>query len=41
MVRSYHERQVYIEDVWQVGVRVRPDERGVVGKEEVERCVTA
>jgi hypothetical protein len=27
--------------VWQVGVRVRPDERGVVGKEEVERCVTA
>ncbi|KAK8460168.1 hypothetical protein SEVIR_2G286501v4 [Setaria viridis] len=29
----------YIEDVWQVGVRVRPDERGVVRKEEVERCV--
>ncbi|RLN07631.1 crocetin glucosyltransferase 2-like [Panicum miliaceum] len=30
----------YIEDVWRVGVRVRPDERGVVRKEEVERCVT-
>ncbi|PVH65990.1 hypothetical protein PAHAL_1G120400 [Panicum hallii] len=29
----------YIEDVWRVGVRVRPDERGVVRKEEVERCV--
>ncbi|CAN6205318.1 unnamed protein product [Urochloa humidicola] len=29
----------YIEDVWRVGVRVRPDERGVVRKEEIERCV--
>ncbi|KAL6656339.1 hypothetical protein ACP70R_007165 [Stipagrostis hirtigluma subsp. patula] len=29
----------YIEDVWRVGVRVRPDEDGVVRKEEVERCV--
>ncbi|CAN6182985.1 unnamed protein product [Urochloa humidicola] len=29
----------YIEDVWRVGVRVRPDERSVVRKEEVERCV--
>ncbi|TKW34163.1 hypothetical protein SEVIR_2G286400v4 [Setaria viridis] len=29
----------YIEDVWRVGVRVRPDEEGVVRKEEVERCV--
>ncbi|OEL22039.1 UDP-glycosyltransferase 74F2 [Dichanthelium oligosanthes] len=29
----------YIEDVWQVGVRVRPDEKGVVRREEVERCV--
>ncbi|CAN6198561.1 unnamed protein product [Urochloa humidicola] len=29
----------YIEDVWRVGVRVRPDNDGVVRKEEVERCV--
>lgn len=29
----------YIEDVWRVGVRVRPDGRGVVRKEELERCV--
>ena len=29
----------YIEDVWRVGVRVRPDEEGVVRKEEVERRV--
>ncbi|CAN6208676.1 unnamed protein product [Urochloa humidicola] len=29
----------YIEDVWRVGVRVRPDKEGVVRKEEVERCV--
>ncbi|KAG2644642.1 UDP-glucosyltransferase UGT13248-like [Panicum virgatum] len=29
----------YIEDVWRVGVRVRPDEEGLVRKEEVERCV--
>ncbi|CAO2148675.1 unnamed protein product [Urochloa humidicola] len=29
----------YIEDVWQVGVRVKPDIEGVVRKEEVERCV--
>ncbi|TVU08900.1 hypothetical protein EJB05_42327, partial [Eragrostis curvula] len=29
----------YIEGVWRVGVRVRPDEEGVVRKEEVERCV--
>jgi UDP:flavonoid glycosyltransferase YjiC (YdhE family) len=29
----------YIEDVWRVGVRARPDGEGVVRKEEVERCV--
>ncbi|KAJ1290440.1 hypothetical protein BS78_02G243400 [Paspalum vaginatum] len=29
----------YIEDVWEVGVRVRPDEEGVVRKEEIQRCV--
>ncbi|EER99196.1 UDP-glycosyltransferase 74E2 [Sorghum bicolor] len=29
----------YIQDVWRVGVRVRPDARGVVRSEEVERCV--
>ncbi|CAL5082387.1 unnamed protein product [Urochloa decumbens] len=29
----------YIADVWRVGVRVCPNERGVVRKEEVERCV--
>ncbi|XP_052167340.1 UDP-glucosyltransferase UGT13248-like [Oryza glaberrima] len=29
----------YIEDVWRVGVRVRPDGEGVVRKEELERCV--
>lgn len=29
----------YIEDVWGVGVRVRPDKDGVVRKEEVERCL--
>ncbi|KAM0904023.1 hypothetical protein ACQ4PT_018292 [Festuca glaucescens] len=29
----------YIEDVWRVGVRARPDAGGVVRKEEVERCV--
>ncbi|CAM0952452.1 unnamed protein product [Alopecurus aequalis] len=29
----------YIEDVWRIGVRARPDGEGVVRKEEVERCV--
>ncbi|CAN6202514.1 unnamed protein product [Urochloa humidicola] len=29
----------YIQDVWRVGVRVRPDAKGVVRSEEVERCV--
>uniref|UniRef100_R7WBE4 Putative UDP-glucosyltransferase n=1 Tax=Aegilops tauschii TaxID=37682 RepID=R7WBE4_AEGTA len=29
----------YIEDVWRVGVRARPDAGGVVRREEVERCV--
>uniref|UniRef100_A0A0E0M3G7 Deoxynivalenol-UDP-glucosyltransferase n=1 Tax=Oryza punctata TaxID=4537 RepID=A0A0E0M3G7_ORYPU len=31
----------YVEDVWRVGVRARPDGEGVVRKEEVERCVAA
>ncbi|XP_047083602.1 UDP-glucosyltransferase UGT13248-like [Lolium rigidum] len=30
----------YIQDVWRVGVRARPDKEGVVRSEEVERCVT-
>uniref|UniRef100_A0A0D9XDZ3 Glycosyltransferase n=1 Tax=Leersia perrieri TaxID=77586 RepID=A0A0D9XDZ3_9ORYZ len=29
----------YIQDVWRVGVRVRPDDGGVVRSAEVERCV--
>jgi pathogen-inducible salicylic acid glucosyltransferase len=29
----------YIEDVWRVGVKLQPDGKGVVRKEEVERCV--
>ncbi|KAI4989071.1 hypothetical protein ZWY2020_036388 [Hordeum vulgare] len=29
----------YIEDVWRVGVRARPDAGGVVRRGEVERCV--
>ncbi|XP_008788244.2 crocetin glucosyltransferase 2-like [Phoenix dactylifera] len=29
----------YVEDVWRVGVRARAGERGLVGREEVERCV--
>ena len=29
----------YIEDVWTIGVRARANEKGLVGREEVERCV--
>ncbi|XP_073116585.1 crocetin glucosyltransferase 2-like [Elaeis guineensis] len=29
----------YIEDVWRIGVRARANEKGLVGREEVERCV--
>ncbi|KAG1328260.1 Crocetin glucosyltransferase 2 [Cocos nucifera] len=29
----------YIEDVWKIGVRVRAKEKGLVGREEVDRCV--
>jgi pathogen-inducible salicylic acid glucosyltransferase len=29
----------YVQDVWRVGVRVRPDSDGVVTRKEVERCV--
>ncbi|GMN34602.1 hypothetical protein TIFTF001_042086 [Ficus carica] len=28
-----------IEDVWGTGVRVRPDEKGMVGSEEIKRCL--
>ncbi|CAL9756499.1 unnamed protein product [Musa acuminata subsp. burmannicoides] len=31
----------YVEDVWEVGVRVRRAETGVVSREEIERCVRA
>ncbi|KAJ0035591.1 hypothetical protein Pint_26244 [Pistacia integerrima] len=29
----------FIEDVWQVGVRVRTNERGIVTREEIESCI--
>jgi pathogen-inducible salicylic acid glucosyltransferase len=29
----------YITDVWHVGVRVNVNEKGIVTKEEVERCI--
>uniref|UniRef100_A0A6N2LMP5 Anthocyanidin 3-O-glucosyltransferase n=1 Tax=Salix viminalis TaxID=40686 RepID=A0A6N2LMP5_SALVM len=29
----------YIADVWQVGVRVKANEKGIVTKEEVEGCI--
>lgn len=29
----------YIQDVWSVGLRTRPDAKGVVRRREVERCV--
>jgi pathogen-inducible salicylic acid glucosyltransferase len=29
----------YVQDVWRVGVRVRPESDGVVARKEVERCV--
>ncbi|XP_010242476.1 PREDICTED: UDP-glycosyltransferase 74F2-like [Nelumbo nucifera] len=29
----------YVEDVWEVGLRARPGEKGIVCREEVERCV--
>nr|XP_010908653.2 crocetin glucosyltransferase 2 [Elaeis guineensis] len=29
----------YIEDVWKIGVRARAGEKGLVGREELERCV--
>ncbi|KAL3725013.1 hypothetical protein ACJRO7_030082 [Eucalyptus globulus] len=30
---------MFVEDVWRVGVKVRVDEAGIVGRKEVERCV--
>ena len=29
----------FVEDVWKVGVRVRVDEEGIVGRDEIERCI--
>ncbi|CAK7322792.1 unnamed protein product [Dovyalis caffra] len=29
----------YIVDVWQVGVKVKANEKGIVAKEDVERCI--
>ncbi|XP_059655504.1 UDP-glycosyltransferase 74F2-like [Cornus florida] len=29
----------FVQDVWKVGVRVRVDEKGIVGREEIEGCV--
>lgn len=29
----------FVQDVWKVGIRVRVDEKGLVGREEIERCV--
>nr|DAD25163.1 TPA_asm: hypothetical protein HUJ06_026627 [Nelumbo nucifera] len=29
----------YVEDVWEVGLMARPGEKGIVCREEVERCV--
>ena len=29
----------YITDVWHVGVRVNVNEKGIVTKEEVEKCI--
>ncbi|MBA0576600.1 hypothetical protein Golob_027518 [Gossypium lobatum] len=29
----------YIEDVWRIGIRARPDEKGIVRKETIIRCI--
>ncbi|PON31203.1 UDP-glucuronosyl/UDP-glucosyltransferase, partial [Parasponia andersonii] len=29
----------YVEDVWGVGIRARPDENGIVRREVVENCI--
>ncbi|KAF5733897.1 putative UDP-glucosyltransferase 74F2 [Tripterygium wilfordii] len=29
----------FVEDIWKVGVRVRVDENGIVGREEIESCI--
>lgn len=29
----------FVEDVWKVGIRVRVDENGIVGRKEVEDCI--
>lgn len=29
----------YVEDVWRVGVRVKVDEKGFVGREEIVECI--
>ena len=29
----------FVVDVWQVGIRVSKDEKGIIRKEEIERCI--
>ncbi|KAJ4723799.1 Glycosyltransferase [Melia azedarach] len=29
----------FVEDIWKVGIRVRVSEDGIVGREEIERCI--
>ncbi|KAJ4723797.1 Glycosyltransferase [Melia azedarach] len=29
----------FVEDIWKVGIRVRASEDGIVGREEIERCI--
>ena len=29
----------FVADVWQVGIRVSKDEKGIIRKEEIERCI--
>jgi pathogen-inducible salicylic acid glucosyltransferase len=29
----------FIVDVWKVGIRIKVDEKGIVTKEEIERCI--
>ncbi|KAM7510948.1 hypothetical protein LguiB_009823 [Lonicera macranthoides] len=34
-----HTNAKYVVDVWKMGSRARPDDKGIVGREEVERCI--
>ena len=29
----------FVQDVWKVGIRVKVDENGIVGREEIEFCI--